>query len=259
MEKFVHRLSFLISVALVYVFGAYTYLSFKGFVYENGEFVLVKKANAGFFDNLKQNDDVDEVPAPFAEAVQPHLALNLPQNFITGDDDAPLSIYEFSSLGCTHCADFHLNLLPKLKEKYIDTGKLKVAFVHFPLDKRSMQAAMLAECFNGQKRADFIKLVFSKQREWVLAAEPTNYLLGYAVKNGLTQNAAERCLKNDAIAKEIIFNRQEAIDKLSIQGTPAFLVKSDDKSEIIYGISNINELKGYLDKRLSDFSDEEEE
>ena len=259
MEKLVHRLSFLISLALLYVFGAYTYLSFKGFVYENGDFVLVKNASAGLFDSLTQRDDADEVPAPFAESVKKNLALNLPQNFIAGNDEAPLGLYEFSSLGCTHCADFHLNLLPKLRKRYIDTGKLKVAFVHFPLDKRSMQAAMLSECFEGQKRTDFINLVFSKQREWILATDPTDYLIGYAVKSGLKPDDAARCLKNDATAKEIIFSRQEAIDKLSIQGTPAFLVKSDDKSEIIYGVSNINELKGYLDKRLSDLPDKEQE
>ena len=175
----------------------------------------------------------------------------------TIDENAPLSIYEFSSLGCTHCADFHLNILPKLEEDYISNGKIKVSFVHFPLDRRSMQVAMIAECLEGQNKADFISLVFSKQREWVLATEPTSYFVNYGIKSGLKPAEVQKCMKNDEIAKEILFNRQEAIDKLKIQGTPAFLISSEGKNEIVYGVSNVNELEGYLDKRLMEEDKEE--
>ena len=249
MDKIIHRISFIISAVLIYVFGAYTYLTYKGFVYENGSFVLISDAKAGFFDN---KEAFLEQEAPFASEVDRKTALNLPENLIAGDKATPLMIYEFSSLGCTHCADFHLNMLPKLDKNYIKEGKLGVTFVHFPLDKRSMQAAMIAECLDEEKKADFINLVFSKQREWVLAADATNYLTNYGIMSGLSAADVAHCLKNDDIAKEIIFNRQEAIDKLAIQGTPAFLVVGADKNEIIYGVSNINELKAYLDKRLNE-------
>lgn len=249
MEKIVHRISFFISAVLLYMLSAYLYLSYKGFVYQDGDFVLISNANAGLLDGLNTKEEESQ---PFALPVKKDVAFNWPRKLIAGQDDAPLSIYEFSSLGCTHCADFHLNILPKLEDNYISTGKINVAFVHFPLDKRSMQVAMIAECFEGQKRSDFITLAFSKQREWGLAVDPTNYFINYGVMNGLKPAEVEKCMKNDETAKEILFNRQEAIDKLKIQGTPAFLVSSENKNEIIYGISNINELKGYLDKRLSE-------
>ena len=254
MEKFIHRISFIISAALVYLFGMYTYLSYKGFVYEDGGFYLIKDAQAGFFDNfLSSEDSADAVPAPFSEPVKDNVALNLPQEFMIGNPDAPISIYEFSSLGCTHCADFHLNMLPKLKKNYIDTGKIKLSFIHFPLDKRSMQAALLSECFEGKQKTDIINLLFSKQREWSLATDPMPHFVNYAVKNGLKQEQVSKCLKNDVTAKEVLFHRQEAIDKLGIKGTPALLITSGDKREIIAGVSSIHELKDYLDK----FSDQD--
>ncbi len=245
MERIIHSLSFVLSAVLLYVFALYSYLSFKGFVYQNGDFVLVKAAKA------------QEMGENFATPVDKETALNFPQKLIEGDENAPVTIYEFSSLGCTHCADFHLNTLPKLKKNYIDTGKIKVVFVHFPLDKRSMQAAMMADCFTENKRVDLINMLFSKQREWGLALDPQKYFINYGIINGLKEQEAARCLKNDDVAKEIIFNRQEAIDKLHIEGTPAFLITTADTSEIIYGISDVNTFKAYLDKRLMSLETED--
>lgn len=232
----------------MYVIMAYVYLSFKGFVYQNGSFELVKKAEAGLLDFAKN----DEPEKPSSAVLARNVALNLPQTIIAGDDSAPLTIFEFSSLACTHCADFHLNGLPKLQKEFTSQGKIKVAFIHFPLDRRSMQAAMLAECVDKDKKADFLNLVFSKQREWVLSTEPETNLINYAVINGLSAPEAKKCLKNDDLAKEIISNRQEAIDKLKIEGTPAFLISTENKNEIIYGISNINDFKNHLRERLEE-------
>ncbi|HCU59350.1 MAG TPA: hypothetical protein DIC64_05160 [Alphaproteobacteria bacterium] len=249
MEKWIHRISFVLTFAFMYVLMAYVYLSFKGFVYQNGTFELVKKAEAGILDFAK-NDDEPEKKA--SAVLARNVALNLPQTIIAGDENAPLTIFEFSSLACTHCADFHLNGLKKLEKEFTSQGKVKVVFIHFPLDRRSMQAAMLAECVDYDKKADFLNLVFSKQREWVLAVEPEKDLINYAIINGLSAAAAEKCLKNDDLAKEIISNRQEAIDKLKIEGTPAFLISTENKNEIVYGISNINDFKNHLRERLEE-------
>jgi len=249
LEKWIHRVSFIVSFVIVYVFLAYGYLSLKGFVYQNGTFELVKKAEAGLLDFNQKKED-KEKPSSFVLAR--NVALNLPQTIIAGSADAPLTIFEFSSLACTHCADFHLNGLPKLQKEFTSKGKVKVSFIHFPLDRRSMQAAMLAECVGQEKKADFLNLVFSKQREWVLSTEPEKNLINYAVMNGISEPFAKRCLKNDDLAKEIISNRQEAIDKLKIEGTPAFLISTENKNEIIFGISNINDFKKHLADRLDE-------
>ena len=246
LEKWIHRISFIITLCIMYVIAGFSYLSFKGFVYQNGTFELVKSAQAGLFnfnaDKEKTNSAV----------IAKNVALNLPQTVIVGSPDAPLTIFEFSSLSCMHCADVHLTGIKKLEKDFLDTGKVRIIFIHFPLDRHAMQAAMLAECVSKDKRADFLNLVFKKQREWILSTEAEKHLINYAMMNGLTQNEAEKCLKNDDLAKEIISYRQEAIDKLKIEGTPAFLVSTKNKNEIIYGISNIIDFKAYLNERLAD-------
>ncbi len=246
MEKYIQRLSFVITFILVYVGAAYIYLSYKGFEYRNGTFELVSSAQAFSWD--ENNTDLQE--KQYATPIESHIALNLPKQNIEGSKKAPLTIYEFSSLGCTHCADFHLNILPKLREEYFDTEKVQLVFVDFPLDKRSMQASMLSHCVNPFDRAEFLSFVFSKQREWILTREPEKYLISYAKEYGLSEDEALKCLKNDSIAKEIMFNRQEAIDKLKIEGTPAFLISNSERNEIIYGISNVTDFKAYLNERL---------
>lgn len=249
MEKWIHRISFIITLCIMYVIAGFTYLSFKGFVYQNGTFELVKGAQAGWLD-FENNDVVSQKQEP--TPVDVNVALNLPQTTIAGSPHAPLTIFEFSSLSCMHCADFHLNGIKKLEKDFLSTGKLRIVFINFPLDRGAMQAAMLAECINPNQKPDFLNLVFKKQREWVLSTETQKHLVNYAMMNGLSQSEAEKCLKNDELAKEIISYRQDAIDKLKIEGTPAFLISTKNKNEMMYGISNFIDFKAYLRERLAE-------
>lgn len=227
--------------------AAYLYLSSKGFEYKNGSFELVSKAYALENNDISSNEDV-----LFANPISDRVAINLPEKTTIGKDEAPVTIYEFSSLGCMHCADFHLNTLSKLQEEYIEKGLVRIVFVHFPLDKGSMQAAMLSECLEGEHKSAFLSKAFLKQREWALSAEPKTTLAGYATAEGLSLKDVNSCLKNDDVAKEILANRQEAIEKLKIEGTPAFLIDSAKKREIIYGVPETKKLKNYLDQRLAE-------
>lgn len=241
MEKFARSLSTIITFILVYTMGIYTYLSSKGFEYSNGTFTLVAPAAAA--EPFPQTNGI-------AAALDDNLSLNFNAPAVLGNENAPLTLYEFSSLGCGHCADFHLNILPRLQKDYIDTGKVKVVFVNFPLEKKSMQGAMLFNCVPQANRHNFLNAVFSKQRDWMLSYHSDKILSGYAEAAGLSRTAAEECLKNDDLAKEIMANRQDAIDGLRMQGTPAFVVSGNGKKEIIYGVPSFDELSAYLDKRI---------
>ena len=246
MEKFIRIISAVISSVVVYVFFAYVYLSFKGFVYQNGSFVLVKPASA----EVALADETPVETNGIATVLDQKLALNFPKDNLIGNPDAPLTMFEFSSLGCTHCADFHLSVLPELQKDFVENGKLNVAFVSFPLEKKSMQAAMLAECVSPKNRGNYIKMAFEKQRDWMLSSSSEKVLMKYATANGLSPTAAQDCLKNDKLAEQILANRQEGIDKLKMQGTPAFLISGNGSNEIIYGVPSYEDLKSYLEKRL---------
>lgn len=244
MEKIIRNISLVITSVVVYVFLAYVYLSFKGFVWQDGSFVLISPAVAA------QTEDIQPQTNGIAAKLDNEIAINFDKTHLEGKAKAPLTIYELSSLGCTHCAYFHLSILPKLEKDFIEQNKLNVVFVNFPLEKKSMQAAMLSECVPAKNRKNFLKTLFEKQRDWMLAYDTQKTLIKYAITHGLNQKDAENCLKNDAVAEQILANRQEGIDKFKMQGTPAFLVSGNNAKEIIYGVPDYDELKSYLEKRL---------
>ena len=238
MEKFIRTISTVITFVLFYVIASYVYLSNKGFVYKNGTFSLVKEVKASSRSN------------EFAYKIDSNIAINFKDDKAMGDTKAPLTLYEFSSLGCSHCADFHLNILPKLKDDFISNGKLRVVFVNFPLDQKSMKGAMLSECLSSEKREQFLNTVFLKQREWMLSFKPEETFAKYATDDTFTKEDASKCMSDDLLAQNIIADRQEAIDKLKVQGTPAFLFSSGGVNEIIYGVPNYELLKTYIENRL---------
>lgn len=238
MEKFIRTLSTIITSILFYVIASYVYLSGKGFIYNNGTFTLVKEAHAS-----SESQD-------FAHQIDNNIALNFKDDKAIGHKNAPLTLYEFSSLGCSHCADFHLNILPKLEADFISDGKLKVVFVNFPLDAKSMKGAMLSECISSEKREKFLNIAFLKQREWMLSFKPEETLAKYVIDDTFTNDDMIKCLADDLLAKNILADRQEAIDKLKIQGTPAFLFSSGGVNEIIYGVPDYEKLKNYIENRL---------
>ena len=235
-EKVIKRLSATIAGVIVFVLLSGMYLSFKGFqADENGNFVLVKQAVA-----KDEEAKVKEIPLNFG----------FPQDHVRGSENAKVTLYEYSSFGCTHCADFHLEVLPEIIKEYVDTGLIKVAFVPFPLEKNSMDAALLAECVDKDKYFAFADVLFKKQRDWGLSFNPQKILLQYASLSGLAKEKAEACLRNDITAAMILQNRKDGIDKLGIEGTPSFFVVSDKKIDTIFGIKPLEGYKKVIDAQL---------
>ena len=116
-ENIIKKLSAFVAAFIVFFIAAGMYLSWKGFVMQpDGKIVIVKQAQASTLDSGADED----ISTPLAK----NIALSLPKGPILGSSKAPLTLYEFSSFGCSHCADFHLNTLPKLEQDYISKGKL---------------------------------------------------------------------------------------------------------------------------------------
>ena len=235
-EKIIDKISNYVAIFLLYLICAGTYMTSKGFVYDNGKIFLINEAKAATYD--------------FAVPLDKRMLINLSNPHYLGDPLAPITIYEYSSFGCTHCADFHLNMLKKLDKEYIKTGKVKVALVYFPIDKKSMQAAMIASCIPNSEYHNFVNMVFKKQREWMLSSKATEVLSEYASHYGISKLNALECTKNDNIASEILGNRQQGAADLNITGTPSFVVDDGIKQEIITGAPSYSELKKYLDEKL---------
>lgn len=235
-EDFIKNISSTIAGLAVFLLAAGMYLTAKGFVMDgNGNIVLVSQAQA-------------QEPALQKKELDTNLAL--PEDHVIGKSDAPITVYEYSSFGCFHCADFHLDVLPKVKSDYIDKGLVRVVFVPFPIDKPSMDAALLAECVSQDKYFAFADVLFEQQRNWGMARDPQKALIQYAALSGLDNERAKLCLKDDNKAREILGNRQNGISVLGIQGTPSFIISDKNGKELIPGISTFEQIDAILAQRL---------
>lgn len=234
-EKIIGRISSIAAFVVVYLLASGVYLSSKGFVMKDGRIELVKSAYAIDKDAVGKKISTD---------------LLIPWGRSIGNDDAKVTIYEYSSFGCYHCAHFQLKTLPEIQKEFIDTGIVRLVFNDFPLDQRSMQASMLAHCFKGQKFFRVSDQLFEKQREWGLASKPEEIFKKYAYLNGLSEADYEKCIKDRETAQEIMDGRQFAISHLGISGTPSFVISSAKGREVLYGAPDYDTLAALINKYL---------
>ena len=246
MENFIKKLSKTLSFLIVFFLSAAFYFNFKGFSFVDGKIVYTGDA--------VQAQQVEQIVASLptngiAKVLPANIHINASDRYAIGSLNAPITLYEYSSLGCPHCSDFHVDILPKLIEEYVSQGLLRVIFVNFPLDRKSMRAAMISECMSYENYHEFLRTLFSNQRSWWLDRDDER-LYRYAAEHGLGYEQTNMCAHNDNIAREIVSNRQQALSQLHIQGTPAFLFSGADGNEIIYGSPSYSKIRDYLNTRL---------
>lgn len=162
-------------------------------------------------------------PVPTAEALNDQ---------VIGDTNAPVTLIEFSSLTCPHCADFHVRTLPKIKKEYIDTGKVKMIVRDFPLNGPAYAAAMMARCGKPEQRNKFIDVLFANQESWTAAADPKAALARIGKLGGLSQADFERCTNDKALFEGIQKQQLEAQSKYDVNATPTFIVMNSQGSEV---------------------------
>lgn len=140
-----------------------------------------------------------------------------------GRADAPVVIDEYASLGCPHCREFHMNTLPQLKATYVDGGKVRLVLHHFPLDKASVDAALLVHCVKPEQAWDAVNLLFTEQENWARDPKYQTKLLGYGAMLGLPEKTIKACLNNVEKRDDILRARVNANKKLKVESTPTFI------------------------------------
>lgn len=198
---------------------------------------------AAAFGYFKQADVMDEAstvtatneanaaplqPAPTAlnsKEVEALLKIT-PADITLGDATAPVTVVEYSSLSCPHCAHFHEAVLPMLEKDYITPGKVRLVVRHFPLNAPALKGATLVECAgeNGQNRAAFVKTLFDMQAKWAFDDSFEKNLKQIAGVGGIDSAAFDGCMKDKALEDRILAGRQKAEKTLHITGTPAFFI-----------------------------------
>jgi protein-disulfide isomerase len=145
-----------------------------------------------------------------------------------GPANAPVSITEYASMSCPHCAAFDENVFPMLRSKYIDTGKVRFVFREFPLDVRAAAASMLARCIANDDAEKFfgaIDTLFKQQEQ--LIAQPKDTLIRIGKQAGLEDQAIERCESDQAQLDKLSADQKFAFDVLKVDATPTFFINGE--------------------------------
>jgi protein-disulfide isomerase len=143
-----------------------------------------------------------------------------------GSDKAPVTVIEYASMTCPHCAHFEETTLPELKKRYIDTGKVRYVMREFPLDALAAAGFMLARCAGDDKYHAMIDVLFAQQQNWAFvdAQQVLPAMSQIAKQAGFTQEQFEKCLQDKTLYDGVMAVKQRASDKFKIDGTPTFFI-----------------------------------
>lgn len=146
---------------------------------------------------------------------------------VYGDADAPVTIVEYASLTCPHCADFHTQILPELKTQLLEPGKAKLVFRDFPLDQLALLASVMVRCNTGIRRNAMLDVLFSTQETWATSRDPVAALRNIGRAAGMTDQSLDACFNNQQIIDGVIKQRLEAENDYQINSTPSFVIDGE--------------------------------
>ena len=179
-----------------------------------------------------------------------HSILKIQENdFYIGEPEAPVTIIEYASMSCSHCADFHNETLDDLKSEYIDTGKVKFVFRDFPFNYPALAGSMILSCVPQDVRYDYMNALYKLQKNWVMRDHSKTRIELYKImqSGGMQQDEFDACLSDINLENDILEGVMNAQREFNINRTPSFIVNG-----IVYsGNKNIKEFRQIIDKILS--------
>ena len=176
--------------------------------------------------------------------------LNIKDNdFYIGEENAPITIIEYASMSCSHCADFHNDTLGELKSEFIDTGKVRFIFRDFPFNYQALAGSMILRCVPEDVRYDYMNGLYKLQNSWVNRdhAKTRAELYKIMQSGGMQQDDFDTCLNNVDLENQLLEGVMEAQREYKIGSTPSFIING-----VLYsGNKNIKEFRQIIDKILS--------
>ena len=186
----------------------------------------------------------------FVTQVEGQPILEIKKNdFFIGDIEAPITIIEYSSLSCGHCANFHNDTLDDIKKDYVDTGIVRFVFRDFPFNYPALLGSMVLKCIPSDVRYDYMNALFKMQKQWVVRdnATTTKELFKIMQSGGMTKEDFDLCIKDTELENEILQGVIEAQNAFNIKSTPSFLING----ALIEGNKPAKEFRQIIDKILS--------
>ncbi len=178
-------------------------------------------------------EDMENAIESMKDLVPPSelLAKKLPVEVAFGNEDAPVRIVEYASLSCGHCKFFHENVVKKLKESHVETGKVYFVFRHFPLNASALRGAMLVECIDDEARQKlFLDALFKTQEDWAFVQsneELEEKLVNVGRVGGLTEEKVKACIADEAMETSILGHQLEANKSLKVAATPTLFINGE--------------------------------
>ena len=169
------------------------------------------------------------------------------KRIIVGNIDAKISIIAFESMTCSHCADFHKNVFPKLKEEYLDTGLAKIEFRHFPLDLAALNASKVSQCKNDGN-SDILESLYANQKKWVKGSsiqEANKNLQKFLKSEGFSIDF-DVCVNNKEIEDFVLNDRIEGAKNFKVNATPTIIINNEKFEKTL----NYKNLKKALEKLI---------
>ncbi len=170
-----------------------------------------------------------------------------PYDRVLGNERAPVTIVEYSSLSCPHCADFHEKTLPEIQKKYVDAGQVRFLVRPFPLNEPALMGAQLTYCVPKDKYYSFVKVLFSMQQKWAMTLDYKDNLKRIARVGGLSDAEYDTCMSNKKQQEDILAVRKTATDTLKIEATPTFFING----EKVQGDVPLEAITKVIDKQLA--------
>ncbi|MDR6633643.1 protein-disulfide isomerase [Phyllobacterium sp. 1468] len=174
------------------------------------------------------------------------LAPGTLKDIVMGKAEAPVTIIEYASMTCPHCAHFSTTTLPTIKEKYIDTGKAKLILREFPFDPRAAAAFMLARCAPEERYYPLVEVLFKQQEQWAGAANAEEPLLQISKLAGFTQESFKACLTNQKLLDDVNAVRERGANEFGVNATPTFFINGTRYS----GALSVDEMSAIIDGLL---------
>ena len=154
-------------------------------------------------------------------------------DMVIGAANAPVTVIEYASLTCPHCARFHTETLPKLKSEYVETGKVKYVFRDFPLDRLALNAATIAQCAGPERYFTFLDVFFQQQQNWTRGNDPEAMLASLkrlARMGGMSEAQIEDCLKNKQMQDTVLASRMGGEKQFEVRSTPTLIINGQRHS-----------------------------
>jgi protein-disulfide isomerase len=163
--------------------------------------------------------------APATVSVEELMKPGSLPDIVVGKADAPVTIIEYASMTCPHCALFHKSIYPTLKEKYVDSGQVRFIFREFPLDNLAAAGSMLARCAPADKAAGIVSKLFETQESWAFVqGNPLPGLYKAAEAEGFTKDSFDKCLADQKLLDGITAGRDRAAKDFGVRATPSFFI-----------------------------------